>query len=161
MKSIIAFALLVILILAASNQIACAGGYWTVQGSSAAETLTFPNSKGPISLLIIFNSKNNCKPEVALLLWQDKSMKLGDFAKQQLTKDIMTVTIDGQNFPGFTTYTKYSNAIETSTAATEPFLSKMGIGRTANVKGTNKSPTIEFPLEGAASAIDTARRNCR
>ena len=144
-----------------ANQAASAGGYWTVQGSTAMETLTFPNGKGATSFLLSYNTNNSCRPEVALLIFQDRSMQLGAFQKRKATKDIMTITIDGQKFSGYTNYSKYSNAIEAGFVANEQVVNRLQTGRTAYIKTTDKTPQIEFPLEGAANAIESARRNCR
>ncbi|MDD2309677.1 MAG: hypothetical protein PHH91_08870 [Desulfuromonadaceae bacterium] len=158
MKKITFFALFVALLLATSKPEALAAGYWMVQGSTATETQTFQNGKGPVSFVISYNRNNSCRPEVSLIIWSDNSRVLGNLIKRKSTKDNMVITIDGKSFYSTLTGTKYSNALDVGFVMNEQSVGQFKNGKNAVVKAY--SYQFEFPLDGARSAIDEARRNC-
>lgn len=155
MKStVVTFSVIYMIVCCASA--ALAGGYWVLQGSTVMETMRF---KDPATLLINFNPKNNCKPEAALVMWSDDSGVLGNFEKRKVTKDNMTISIDGNSFYSRMTVTKYKNAFESSIGLNEQAVGRFMNGKTATVKVYDT--LLAFPLEGIGDVIDVARRNCK
>lgn len=159
MKKITIFALFIFLLLATSKTGALAAGYWTVQGSTAMETIIFNNGKETTSFLISYNSNNGCRPEVALLKFNGSSTVLGNFVKRTSTSDNMVISIDGNSFYGKLKMTEYTNAIEAAFVVDQSTVNKFKSGKKAVVKIYDS--IYEFPLKGVGSAVEEARRKCK
>lgn len=159
MKKMSIFALLILLIFATSKTAALASGVWSVQGSTAMESITFPNGKGPVTLVLSFNRNNSCRPEVSLIIWSDKSEVLGNLVKRKTSKDNMTINIDGKRFYSKLTASKYSNALDVGFVLNDQTFGLFKNGKNAVVKAYDYQ--FEFPLEGVGPAVEEARSKCK
>lgn len=142
---------------------------WTVEtdgdGATVASLTLDHVNQGNLNMLAVFNvgfaAKTHCHGEIgtALLSGAGYGRPVGRVDPSKT--DVMAVRVDSNSEWAVHPFiVKYQNGWEALFNAPDPLLAQLQSGSTAYSRIAPNTPTIEFPLAGAASAIDEARTTC-
>lgn len=139
-------------------------GYWVVEGHTAKISTRFPQAKDPKALATFYvdwDPSSRCAPTIGMIAWLNgDSLMLGKFQKSQKSSEHMTITVNGRSWSNETMIATYSNALDVVSYASKDLMDALAYSNSIQFKFLN-SPAFDVPLEGANSAIDAARKNCR
>lgn len=139
-------------------------GYWIADSHTAKITLSFPQAKNPKALVTFYvdwDPSSNCASTIGMIPWfNSDSLSLGKYQGSEKSSENMTVTVRGQSWSNQTVIATYSNALDVMSYAQKDLLDAMAYSNSVQFRFLN-SPAFDVPLEGAGSAIDAAKKNCR
>jgi hypothetical protein len=142
---------------------------WIVQtdddGAMVASLMLDHINQNNPNIIAVFNvgfaAKTHCQGEIgtALLSGAGYGQPVGRVDPSKT--DIMVMRVDSNSEWAVHPFiVKYQNGWEALFNATDVLLAQLQLGSVAYSRIVPDSPTIEFPLAGAASAIDEARTTC-
>ena len=139
-------------------------GYWIVDGHTAKISIRFPQAKNPktmVTFYVDWDPSSRCAATIGMIpLLNGDSLSLGKYQGAEKSSENMTVTVSGRSWSNQTMIATYSNALDVMSYAPKDLLNALAYSNSVQFKFLN-SPSFDVPLEGASSAIDAARKNCR
>lgn len=110
-------------------------------------------------LLVNYNPKMTCKPELSFLGMRGK--KLGDPIRQDRLASTLTIAVGkSKSTEHKAVRTEYSNGFELAIALDTATVSKMQRGQFVEVGTGGYLPSTTFPLEQFGVSIESARNSC-
>lgn len=111
-------------------------------------------------LLVFFNPKNSCKPELGFLALAND--KLGDHESQDKTSTWMQVSVGGilkKNYP--TVFNKYISGIEYAMRLDDGLMGKMKGSQSILLAPSNTTQNWTFPLDGFQTLATSQYAACK
>ncbi len=140
-------------------------GSWGVinKGTPFTVATAIPISKEEDSkavLLVFFNPKNSCKPELSFLAVVND--KLGDPVSQDKTSTWIQVSvgdISKKDYP--TVFNRYTSGIEYAMRLDDELMGKMKEGQSILLAPSNVKQIWTFPLEGFETLANSQNAACK
>lgn len=140
----------------------CANSFWVTEGHTAKITLAYPqakDSKTAITFYVDWDPSSRCSATIGMITLL-KGDSIGKFEGSKKASENLVVTVGGRNWSTETMIAQYSNALDVMSYASTELLGAMANSNSAQFKFLG-SPSFYIPLDGASSAIEAARKNCR
>jgi hypothetical protein len=156
---------LMLLLLNLPSARAAPNTYWYVNGGLASLRMNLPDAKTP-GMMALLTVEYKIVRDTCVIMMGLAVLEGAEYGKpvrngrSSRSSDLMTISIDGRTWRDRPVVVQYTNGFEAGIGVSSDLVSALRTASSVRVQQLPDTPTFEFPLEGADSAIGRASDGC-